>query len=407
VTDDELPTGTPPDAQWFQKVADHSGMVFFILRVQPDVALEFVNSGMRTPSADDMTKLLSMQPGDSMQVELTWHHATGKPIHSSGWVQCRERPDGSVAVEGALQDLTALRAMQRDLRNSEQRRRLLAHNAWDTVWTMGLDGSITYVSPAVERVRGFTPEEAMRQPLDEIHPPESAAKVGTYFAELFAAIENRTEVPVYRAEHEYFRKDGSIMIGELQVIPHVDADGTVVEILGVTRDISERKRFEEELTRLAVTDPLTGLWNRRHTGELLAADLAQAQRHGQSLTLLMVDIDHFKAINDTHGHQTGDRVLIEVARRLQENIRSTDVVGRWGGEEFMILLRYCTLQDGIGTAEKLRATIADAPIGPVCVRISVGAATLQAGEDPDSWVARADSALYQAKRAGRNAVAGG
>jgi diguanylate cyclase (GGDEF)-like protein/PAS domain S-box-containing protein len=405
VTDAESPTGTPPDPQWFQKVADHSGLVFFILRVQPDVALEFVNGG--TPQLESADELLTMQPGDSMEAELTWRHVTGKPIHSSGWVQCRKRPDESVVVEGALRDVTALRAMQRELRNSEQRHRLLAHNAWDVVWTMGLDGSITYVSPAVERVRGFTPEEAMRQPLEEIHPPESAAKVADYFAQLFVAIENGTEVPVYRAEHEYYRKDGSVMTGELQVIPHVDADGKVVEILGVTRDISDRKLYEAELTRLAVTDPVTGLWNRRHTGELLAADLAQAQRHGQSLTLLMVDIDHFKAINDTHGHQTGDRVLIEVARRLQDNIRSTDVVGRWGGEEFMILLRYCTLQDGVATADKLRSLIADSPIGPVGVRISVGAATLQAGEDLDAWVARADSAMYRAKRAGRNTVAGG
>ena len=428
-----IPTiGTPPDPEWFEEVADHSGQVLFILRVHPDVCLEFVNGGNRTqlvglPQTDDtaadtaaiiehlqpdsreaFAAMIAMKPDTEMTVELAWRHVTGRRIDTRGWVRCRERANGSVVVEGSLRDITPLHDVERELRNSEQRHRLLAQNAWDVIWTMGLDGSITYVSPAVERVRGFTPEEAMTQTLEEIHPPETAAKVGKYFADLFAAIADGIEIPVYRAEHEYYRKDGSIMTGELQVIPHVDVDGNVVEILGVTRDISERKRFEAELTRLAITDPLTGLWNRRHTGELLAADLEQAERHAQPLTLLMVDIDHFKSINDTHGHQTGDLVLIEVAHRLLESIRTTDVVGRWGGEEFVILLRYCSLPDGIAIAEKLRRRIADTPIGPLMsVSVSIGVAAMQADDDLTSWLAQADSALYEAKRAGRNAVAAG
>lgn len=197
------------------------------------------------------------------------------------------------------------------------------------------------------------------------------------------------------------------MTGELQVIPHVDADGNVVEILGVTRDISERKQFEAELTTMAVTDPVTGLWNRRQSTDLLAADLEQAQRTGQPMTLLMIDIDNFKNINDTHGHQTGDRVLIEVGRRLRDNLRSTDIVGRWGGEEFIVLLRYCGLTDALGTAEKLRRQIAEAPFERLCaVTVSTGATQLRGEDDLNSWLGRADEALYEAKRAGRNAVVG-
>lgn len=431
MTDPDAPTGTPPDPAWFQRVADHSGLVFFILRVRPDLAFEFINAGMRTQlvglrvgdtpadaatlldyvepeSRGTLETMLAMQPGTGMWVDLTWRHRSGVPTYSRGRVECRERPDGSVVVEGAMQDITQLHELESSLRNSEKRHRLLAQNAWDVVWTMALDGSITYVSPAVERVRGFTPEEAMGQSLEQIHPPESAASVGNYFAELFSAIERGTEPPTFRGEHEYYRKDGSIMTGELQVIPHVDADGNVVEILGVTRDISERKRFEADLTQLAVTDPLTGLWNRRRTSELLAADLAQAQRHGQALTLLMVDVDHFKVINDTHGHQTGDRVLIEVADRLREHVRGTDVVGRWGGEEFVILLRFCGLRDGMAAAEKLRRQIADVPFESMfSITVSIGAAELDAADDLTSWLGRADAALYQAKRAGRNAVRAG
>ena len=419
-----------PTSEWFEQIADNSGLVFFILRVHPDLAYEYMSDAVEAKlgvrpaeilaDADVLhsrvdpdflgilASALETQPGHQTSVELKWRHRNGNPLYSRCWMQARQRPDGSVVMEGTVAEITELREVQAELRNSEERYRLLAENAWEVIWTMALDGSITYVSSAVERVRGITPQEAMNQSLEQIHPPESAARVSTYYAELFAAIADGTEPPIYRGEQEYYRKDGSIMTGDLQVIPHVDAEGKVVEILGVTRDISERKMFETELTRLAVTDPLTGLWNRRHTTELLSADLAQGGRHEQALSLLMIDVDRFKSINDTHGHQTGDRVLIEVANRLSEQVRSTDVVGRWGGEEFIVLLRYCGLKDALAIAEKLRQRIAEASLDNLCsVSVSIGAAELQADEDLASWVARADAALYQAKRSGRNTVAEG
>jgi diguanylate cyclase (GGDEF)-like protein/PAS domain S-box-containing protein len=272
---------------------------------------------------------------------------------------------------------------------------------------MGLDASITYVSPAVERVRGFTPAEAMRQSLDQIHSPESAAIVGGYFQRVFAAIAAGAEPPMFRGELEYYRRDGSIMFGELQVIPHVDDTGRVVELLGVTRDISERKQFEAELADLAVTDPLTGLWNRRRCTEFLSSDLAQAHRYGQPLSLLMIDIDHFKLVNDTCGHLAGDQVLIDISQRLRAGVRTTDIVGRWGGEEFIVLLRQCALDDAIRAAEKLRLHIAETPFGGVGgITVSVGAAQLLPDDDLGSWLRRADTALYAVKRSGRDGVAG-
>ncbi len=315
-------------------------------------------------------------------------------------------PDGSmVRMLGFIQDVTKEHALREALAVSEERHRLLAENAWEVVWTMDLDGATTYVSPAVERVRGFTIEEAMAQSLDEIHPAESAARVIEYLDALRAAIQAGTEPPRFTGELNYLRKDGSIMGAEVQIVPHVSADGKVTQVLGVTRDVSERQQFEAELNRLAVTDPLTGVWNRRRAQELFTADLYDAQRYGVAMSALMLDIDHFKQINDTHGHHVGDLVLVELSRRLLDNLRTSDALVRWGGEEFVIVMRHCTLADAEPLAEKIRGLIADTPFPDVgTVTVSIGAAELVPGDDLASWLKRADAAMYAAKGAGRNAV---
>jgi len=411
-------------------MADASGLMFFVLRVRPDVALEFVNDapgavliGERTDSggatdldaanllgqidpdyADRLSAVLALPPGSGTQVELKWNRLDGQSTWGRGWVRSRERQDGSVVIEGALADITELHEAETLLKRSEKRSRLLAENAWEVIWTMDLDAKITYINPAVERMRGFTPEEAMRQSPEEIQPPESAAIGADYYQRLFASIEAGTEPPIFRGEQQYYRKDGSIMIGELQVIPHVDGSGRVVELLGVTRDISDRKAAEAALHNLAVTDTLTGVWNRRQGTDLIAADLS-ARRPGQALSLLMLDIDHFKSINDTYGHQAGDNVLIEVASRVRRSLRGNDVVARWGGEEFVVMLRDCALPDARRLAEEIRSTIAEVPFGTLgSLTVSIGAAEIRASENLASWLGRADQALYRAKRAGRNEV---
>ncbi|MEI7518632.1 MAG: diguanylate cyclase [Mycobacteriaceae bacterium] len=419
-----------PDGDWFAQMADASGLMFFVLRVRPDVALEFVNDapgavliGERTDSggatdadatnllgqidpdyADRLSAVLALPPGSGTQVELKWNRLDGQSTWGRGWVRSRERQDGSVVIEGALADITELHEAETLLKRSEKRSRLLAENAWEVIWTMDLDAKITYINPAVERMRGFTPEEAMRQSPEEIQPPESAAIGADYYQRLFASIEAGTEPPIFRGEQQYYRRDGSIMTGELQVIPHVDGTGKVVELIGVTRDISDRKAAEAALHNLAVTDTLTGVWNRRQGTDLIAADLS-ARRPGQALSLLMLDIDHFKSINDTYGHQAGDNVLIEVASRVRRSLRGNDVVARWGGEEFVVMLRDCALPDARRLAEEIRSTIAEVPFGTLgSLTVSIGAAEIRANENLASWLGRADQALYRAKRAGRNEV---
>jgi len=268
---------------------------------------------------------------------------------------------------------------------------------------MEIDGRISYVSPAVERVRGFTADEARRQTLEEVHPPESVARVPDYYTRLFTAIESGTEPPTFRGVQEYYRKDGSIMVGDLSVVPQVGRDGEVIRILGVTRDISEQREYEERLHYLAVTDPLTTAWNRRHGNKLLAAALDESGRYGTAMSILMLDIDHFKSVNDMHGHQTGDRVLVEVSQRIAEHIRPSDDLIRWGGEEFIILARHAGLDEAMVLATKVLDLIAEEPFSEACIiTVSIGVAQVQADDAPDLWIQRADLALYDAKSGGRN-----
>ncbi|MGD8894811.1 MAG: diguanylate cyclase [Acidobacteriota bacterium] len=170
-------------------------------------------------------------------------------------------------------------------------------------------------------------------------------------------------------------------------------------------------RMGERQRGLSRRESLTGCFNRRAFYELFPREVERARRLGQGLSLVFLDIDHFKRINDRHGHEVGDRVLQQLAARLQGTVRETDLLFRWGGEEFVILLGHTSAADAPTLAERVRAAVASRPFldgdypGPVPVTVSVGATgTTRYPVDPDGLIARADAACYRAKAAGRNRV---
>jgi diguanylate cyclase (GGDEF)-like protein len=169
--------------------------------------------------------------------------------------------------------------------------------------------------------------------------------------------------------------------------------------------------LEEALRVQATHDALTGAWNRGAIMEMLARELARSKREGSSLGVVLADLDEFKQVNDRHGHLAGDEVLRAAAQRMSRVIRSYDFLGRYGGEEFLVLLPRCKLADAVGLAERLRRCVAALPVattaGEVCCTVSLGV-TASAGEEQagaEAILHRADQALYQAKRLGRNRVA--
>ncbi|MDD2851308.1 MAG: diguanylate cyclase [Desulfuromonadaceae bacterium] len=166
----------------------------------------------------------------------------------------------------------------------------------------------------------------------------------------------------------------------------------------------ELKEAGETISRLAATDELTKLSNRRHFNETLPAALSASRRHGYPLSLIMIDLDHFKSVNDTFGHFEGDTVLIKFADLLRDIIRAEDVAARWGGEEFIIILPHTTSEAAAALAERIRLSCIENASAMHGLSASFGVAQLQNGEDDNSFIRRADDAMYRAKNEGRNRV---
>ena len=295
------------------------------------------------------------------------------------------------------------------LSRSEERHRLLADHASDVIWTMDLQGRFTYVSPSVEKLRGYTVDEVMRQSLDEVLTPESAPIAVDGLSRAIAAVQAGLPVPDFRAELEQPCKDGSTVWTEVTVTGIRNESGVFVGLLGVTRNISERKQAEAKMLHMARHDPLTGLPNRALLADRLQQAMAAARRDGQVLALMFIDLDKFKPINDSLGHAVGDVLLVEVARRVRNCVRESDTVARIGGDEFVVLLRAVDSESGaLAVADKIRVALGQ----PVCVgehrlgvSASIGVAMFPAhGEDDLALTQHADIAMYEAKARGGDAV---
>jgi diguanylate cyclase (GGDEF)-like protein len=198
--------------------------------------------------------------------------------------------------------------------------------------------------------------------------------------------------------------------GELGLMTEVfnHMAGRLRELLGELDATNQALRDKnEELHHLSITDPLTGLFNRKHMTEAVATEAARAARHARSFSILMIDIDHFKKYNDTYGHPEGDRVLTEAAAAIRGALRAGDYAARYGGEEFLVLLPDTALADAPQTAERIRKQVEEKRLGAggSVVTVSIGVASFpENGDDPEEVINQADAAMYLAKRVGRNRV---
>lgn len=266
-------------------------------------------------------------------------------------------------------------------------------------------GRIEFVNPAFAAASGYAPEELIGQT-----PAMLRSEVSTReeIEGLWQTIRDRR---VWRGELCNRRRDGNSAWEDVAIGPVIDENGDVTHYVAVYSDITLRREMEEELRRLAVTDALTGVANRRQLLQMGEQALRRAERNSGELSVLLLDIDYFKKINDTLGHPAGDSALVGLAQVANAIVRNVDLVARLGGEEFAVLLPDTPLEGAVDVAERLRRAVADKVfMGPEGQRIgftiSLGCASVKEGvRNFAELLSLADQALYSAKQGGRNRVA--
>lgn len=369
-----------------------------------DLIFDFLARKPEDPAQADRTLTYRMKRKDG---SYRWVETTGRAVDLAG------HADQRLVI---IRDIDERVQAEQRIKDSEARYRLLADNGTDMVFQLDRDFVRQYVSPACRELLGYEPEELIGiNPVSMAHP-EDAARLQLVFQTLMSGHADRHSI-INRIRH----RNGKWIWVEAQFRTMRDLDtGVACGIIGALRDISVRKKVEDELAEanrrlqtLAGQDSLTGLANRRAFDEALAREYRRAKREKKALGLIMIDVDRFKAFNDSYGHPAGDECLRQVGRAIADAIcRPGDLAARYGGEEFAVLLPDT---DEAGTeliAERVRQAVQDlalrhdANVNGV-VTISAGAASLagEEGDDsPQALVNGADQALYRAKDGGRNAV---
>jgi diguanylate cyclase (GGDEF)-like protein/PAS domain S-box-containing protein len=266
----------------------------------------------------------------------------------------------------------------------------------DVIIITRADGMIRFVSPSATRVFGYDPAEMLRHTIAELLHPDDRERAATFFRS--AAQAPGVAGPV---EWRFRQLDGSWLNAEI-LATNLLHDPSVKGIVLNTRDVSERRRLEEQLTHQAFHDPLTGLANRALFRDRVSHALALAQRRGSPVTVLYLDLDDFKNVNDSLGHAEGDRMLIAAAERFLACARTADTVARLGGDEFAILIEGADGSEGL--PERIAAAISH-PFSlsgnQLRVTVSIGVASAAPGESADDLLRNADMAMYSAKRHGK------
>ncbi|MDD5101221.1 MAG: PAS domain S-box protein [Syntrophales bacterium] len=330
-----------------------------------------------------------------------WNLATKVPL--------LDKQGNRIGIVGMGREITDRKRMEEELRDSEERYRRIFEASSDAILLRRKDIIIFANPAAIKLFRANRPEDLMgKRYLDLVHPDDRALS-----AERIEKTVNEGWIASPR-EHRLLALDGQVLQVESTGVP-VQYRGET-HVFGIFRDIAERKRIEEQLREsekrfreLSIIDDLTQLYNSRQFFFQLRMELDRSNRYRQPLTLLLLDLDNFKAFNDAYGHVEGDKVLQRLGRAVKRCLRKTDSAYRYGGEEFTFLLPMTTITDGVVTAERIRTefkkeTFSPAPGRDIHVTVSIGLAQYKAEEEMMAFVNRTDQLMYQAKKNGKDRV---
>lgn len=301
-----------------------------------------------------------------------------------------------------------LNRLNEKLTRSEEKYRSIFESSVQGIYRFSLEGRFLDVNPAMAKIFAF---DSAHEMVSDDHDAGAETFMSQIRDVCMAKRQGRDRLTDHPLRLK--RRDGQAIWVEVNARGVFDDHGNLVEVEGLVADITEKRKMLRELKRLARCDGLTGIWNRRYFMELGQREMARAQRDDTPISLVFLDVDHFKSINDAHGHDVGDIVLMNLVRIVTDRLRALDIFGRMGGEEFALLLPG-TGMDGAGhVAEELRSSIEKRGIAtPKCdirCTASFGVASRADGMCDESnglcgLIIRADKAMYEAKRSGRNRI---
>ena len=302
---------------------------------------------------------------------------------------------GGFAGLGTLQDITEIKKAQEEIKTLSQ----VVEQTDDIVKITTADGILTYVNDAFVAHTGYTRREV-------IGKKPNYLKSGKHSQEFYKHLwETILSGNVYRTIFTNRKKDGNLYYEEQTITPILNEKGIITSFVSTGKDITERMILEGKLKDMATLDKLTNTYNRYKFEEILNIEIERFKRHQTPFSFIMLDIDHFKNVNDTYGHDVGDSVLVEISVLLKGHIRNLDSLCRWGGEEFIILCPQTTLKDAKELGEKLRLLIEQYQFKTAkSITSSFGVTNFKVDDDQSQALKRLDNALYMAKEKGRNCV---
>ena len=310
-------------------------------------------------------------------------------------------PDSEKTKEQLISELDSLRREIAEHRENEDRFRTVAQTAVDAIILADVQGNVIFWNESAHRIFGYTEEEIAGKPLTVLMSPQDrdAHQKGLEHIRLTG----KSKYIGKTKEMQALRKNGEKFPIELSVAMWNVGEKTFYS--GIVRDITKRKRLESELQTRATTDTLTQVFNRIKYDEIVKREIERAKRYNHPLSLIMFDIDHFKMVNDTYGHAVGDYVLQALTQIVKLDLRETDYLVRWGGEEFVIIAPDTDIERAEILAERVRKSAEEYKFERVgTVTVSFGVTQFTKNDTEDTFIKRTDDALYAAKRMGRNRV---
>lgn len=323
--------------------------------------------------------------------EERWYWSVKRPLFN---------PDGSIrGMAGVSTDITEKVQLEKALREKQKLLETVLDHSPACIYLKDTDRRYVYLNQHTASLYGHEAETIIGRRDEDVMPSADAESCRRLDERIMATCQPQSD------EEEVSDQNGIPRIYETQKVPLISEDGTLTGFIGFSRDMTETRRLQQKLERMAHEDQLTGLPNRRRTERILEEEINRSHRSGQPLSLLALDLDHFKWVNDHHGHDVGDQVLVQIGVTLSERLRSTDTLGRWGGEEFFVILPETGAEGARQVAETLRQTSASCVlVGGTPVTISIGVTEYEHTEGLRTLIQRADSMLYEAKNSGRNQV---